>query len=46
MWPIYAAGITRHFAPYIDDAAATATVFERMADSARPRSGAPITTET
>ena len=39
MWPTYAAGIERHFSPYVDDAGAAATMFERMADSARPRGG-------
>ena len=37
MWPIYAAGIGCHFAPYIeDDATAAGTMFDQMADSARP----------
>jgi DNA-binding MarR family transcriptional regulator len=41
MWPIYAAGIERHFAPYIGDASAVRIMLERMADSARDAELAP-----
>ena len=43
MWPVYAAGIGRHFAPYVQhDAAAASMMFKQMADSARSDSEATM----
>jgi DNA-binding MarR family transcriptional regulator len=39
-WPIYAMRVGRHSAPYIEEKAAAGTMFEQMADSARPGSEA------
>jgi DNA-binding MarR family transcriptional regulator len=44
MWPIYATGIGRYFAPCVEhNAAATRTMFERMAAAARSDSDASAT---